>query len=214
MSSDDERILDFFDADIHRDGYAIEVGAADGLFTSPTLALEQRGWHVVCVEPNPLYAAAARMTRKHVVQAACADFIANEYPFTICNTEPHCKLHEMQGGSSLDVKRTELSRLGWTPKGEQRINVLVLTLDAIMQSYFAPSRQDRLTTQLNFLSIDTEGTEDAVLRGFNFEKWGKPRVICAENWPGMNKTDHILLPLGYKKIERVAGNYTDWYKYE
>jgi hypothetical protein len=64
--------------------------------------------------------------------------------------------------------------------------------------------------RLDFISIDTEGTEDAVLRGSNVQRW-RPRVICVENWPGVNKSDHLLLPLGYTRVERVMGNYTDWY---
>ena len=183
-------------------GHAIEVGAADGLFTSPTLALEQSRWHVICVEPNPLFAAHAREHRMCVVEAACADFDADSYPFTICNVNHDCRLHEMQGGSSLAVQREHLDRLGWTPKGERVIHVQVQRLDSILWEFG--------WKKLDFLSIDTEGTEDAVLRGLDFTRFA-PKVICVENWPGVNKTDHILLPLGYQKIERIMGNYTDWY---
>lgn len=184
-------------------GWAIEVGAADGEFTSPTLALERdHGWHVLCVEPNPLYAAKARTVRRYVIEAACSNFNDVAHPFTICNVDPHCKLHEMQGGSSLAVQHEHLERLGWTPKGERTINVCVRTLDDILFREMFP--------RLDFLSIDTEGTEDDVLRGLDFERWS-PRVVVCENWPGINKTDRILLPLGYKRIEPVMGNYTDWY---
>lgn len=184
-------------------GFAVEVGAADGQFTSPTLVLEKlHEWNVICVEPNPLYAAHARATRMHVVEAAAADFIANDHPFTLCNVHPECRLHEMQGGSSLVVQREHLERLGWTPKGERMIEVAVRTLSSILA--------DALWDRLDFLSVDTEGTEDMVLHGLDFDRW-RPKVICVENWPGINKTDHILHPLGYRRIERVMGNYTDWY---
>jgi len=183
-------------------GVAIEVGAADGVFTSPTIALEDRGWYTLCIEPNPIFAAKARAKRLRVIEAACADFNDDSYPFTVCNVAHDCKLHEMQGGSSLDVKHEDLKRLGWEPKGTYSINVRVMTLNKILEDA-------RLHT-LDFLSIDTEGTEDAVLRGLDFTKY-RPKVISVENWPGVNKSDHILIPLGYKRIERVMGNYTDWY---
>jgi FkbM family methyltransferase len=183
-------------------GFAIEVGAADGVFTSPTYPLEKRGWKVICVEPNPIFAAKARQVRNMVIEAACSDFNAKHYPFTLCNVDHNCRLHEMQGGSALDVKHEHLNQLGWTPKGTREIKVEVRTLDSILSLLN--------WRRLDFLSIDTEGTEDAVLRGLDLEKV-RPRVIVVENWPGVNKSDHILLPLGYKRIERVTGNFTDWY---
>lgn len=199
MKPEDQRLIELLGTS---PGVAIEVGAADGEFTSPTLALERIGWHVICVEPNPLYAAKARAHRRHVIEAACSDFNDPSYPFTICNVEHDCKLHEMQGGSALDVQREDLERLGWTPKGERQIRVDVRTLDDILFREMVPA--------VDFVSIDTEGTEDSVLAGFDVRRW-MPRLIVVENWPGVNKTDHILLPLGYHKIDRVMGNYTDWY---
>jgi FkbM family methyltransferase len=183
-------------------GYAVEVGAADGVFTSPTFALEKLGWSVLCVEPNPIFAAKARRNRAFVVEAAASDFNDDSYPFTVCNVDHDCKLHEMQGGSSLIVQHGELERLGWAPKGTYEIQVKVRTLNRLLS--------EAGFYDLDFLSIDTEGTEDAVLRGLNLHIL-RPRLIVVENWPGVNKSDHILLPLGYRRIERVMGNYTDWY---
>ena len=183
MTDEEKQLLALFPNHLY--GYAIEVGAADGQFTSPTLALERSGWQVICVEPNPLFAAHARATRAYVVEAAAADFDDESYPFTVCNVTHDCRLCEMQGGSSLVVQREHLARLGWTPKGERIINVKVRTLNEIM--YEAKWRW------LDFLSIDTEGTEDMVLRGLNFERY-RPKVICVENWPGINmSSSHIGL---------------------
>ena len=183
-------------------GYAVEVGAADGEFTSQTHVLENLGWEVLCIEPNPIYAAKARATRALVDECAAADFSEDNVDFTLCNVNHDCKLHEMQGGSALQVNFDQLEKLGWKPKGTRTIKVRVRTVDELLELYGFP--------RLDFISIDTEGTEDAVLRGLNVDKW-LPRVISVENWPGVNKTDHLLLPLGYSKIEPVAGNYTDWY---
>lgn len=200
MTPEEIHVLSLFP--LMETGFAIEVGAADGKFTSPTLALEQSGWEVICVEPNPLFAAHARDNRMQVVEAACADFCSDYHPFTVCNVNHDCRLCEMQGGSSLVVQREHLERLGWTPKGERIIHVRVKTLDRILR--------ESLWERLDFLSIDTEGTEDLVLQGLDFDAY-RPKVICVENWPGINKTDHILLPRGYTRIDRVMGNFTDWY---
>jgi len=198
------RLFSLFDG---KPGYACEIGAADGVFESPTLALEQAGWKVLCVEPNPIFAAKCRAERALVEECAVADFSAGNVEFTLCNVDHNCRLHEMQGGSALTefYDRAELERLGWSPRGEHTIRVRVRTVWELMFAYEFP--------RLDFISIDVEGAEDAVLRGMlrdRAPKWA-PRVICVENWPGVNKTDRILLPLGYKKIERVTGNYTDWY---
>lgn len=52
-------------------GYFVEVGAYDGIQTSNTYALEQRGWDGVCVEAHPLHAQRCATNRRcHTVAVA------------------------------------------------------------------------------------------------------------------------------------------------
>jgi FkbM family methyltransferase len=179
-------------------GWAAEVGASDGVRESPTYHLEQQGWTVLCVEPIPEFAARARRTRKIVVEDAASDYFGHHVPYTICNREDGW---HMQAGSGLKVFHDKLREIQWEPKSEDQIEVFVRPLNWMLEVKQFP--------RLDFLSVDTEGTEDAVLRGANLARW-MPRLIAVENWPNDNKTDAILLPLGYKHVAR-DDRYTDWY---
>ena len=65
---------------------------------------------------------------------------------------------------------------------ESRITVDILTLDEILQQ--------QNTTTLDFVSIDVEGTQLEVLKGFTLQKW-KPRLLDIE--------DHLLDTRSHKK---------------
>jgi hypothetical protein len=45
-------------------GHAVECGAWDGVDGYHTLSLEQEGWKVLCVEPNPACETSLRLNRQ------------------------------------------------------------------------------------------------------------------------------------------------------
>ena len=65
------RIDDILGASVGAHGYAVELGAADGLYMSTTLCLERLGWEVLCIEANPFYEKALRARRGRCIIAAC-----------------------------------------------------------------------------------------------------------------------------------------------
>ena len=54
-------------------GACIEVGAANGIKGSNTLYFEERGWEVLCLEPNILHKESLEKHRKLVRYFACSD---------------------------------------------------------------------------------------------------------------------------------------------
>jgi hypothetical protein len=54
-------------------GKCIEVGAANGVKGSNTLYFEERGWDVLCIEPNPAHKESLEKYRKFVKYFACSD---------------------------------------------------------------------------------------------------------------------------------------------
>ena len=57
----------------------------------------------------------------------------------------------------------------------ERIEVLLVTLDAALERVETPTRSDG---RIDFISIDVEGLELDVLRGFSFEP--RPRLVVCE----------------------------------
>lgn len=171
-------------------GYAVEVGAFDGISTSNTLALEEDGWHVLCVEPNPHVFGHLASTRKYTVQAACDDKPSME------TVDFHIHRPDMGGYSSLRP-----STFGkWKPGPEDTweiVKVPVTTLNLLLEAHQFP--------RLDFLSVDTEGTELSVLKGLDIARW-KPKCMIIESWPWPDELIAYLEPFGYKLRHRWLVN--------
>jgi hypothetical protein len=86
-------------------------------------------------------------------------------------------------------------------KADYVIMVATRTLDDVLEEADAPRGFD-------LLSIDVEGHEIEVMRGFDFEHW-KPRLIMLEDHVENLKKHRVLEQSGYRLIRRVGNN--GWY---
>jgi len=169
-------------------GYFVEVGANDPQERSQTWHLEQAGWSGVLIEPQPDLAAELRIRRKAKVFA-----IACSSPENAGRTLP---LHVAGPLSSLNRQRMAP---GATPEGV--INVPVRMLNTILEEAGTPVAFD-------FLSIDVEGHEIEVLRGFDIARW-RPRLILLEDHVADLSKHRYLKCAGYRIIRRYENN--GWY---
>jgi FkbM family methyltransferase len=169
-------------------GYFVEVGANHPRHLSQTWHLEQRGWDGVLIEPQPELAAALRRQRLAKVYAvACA---------SPRQAGRLMSLHLAGIHSSLDPY-LNISTI--RPQGT--IEVAVTTLHAILLDAGAPR-------PIDLLSVDVEGLEIDVLKGFDLKRW-RPRLILIEDL-AMNLDLHRhLRSRGYKWVRRTGLN--SWY---
>lgn len=183
-------------------GYAIEVGGADGINGSPTKCLEDRGWKTLLIEPNPQLYAKAKAVRPYVF-----NFAAGE----VCEDGVGMMVYTLEGGNESavsglkpDVKLIEQhqhlikdQRLELVDK--RTLNIAIYEWSKLLGEEIP---------NIDFLSIDTEGTELDVMRGLNIEKW-KPKIIALEN----NFEDHnyrrTMYNYGYILYNRIGVN--DYY---
>jgi len=172
----------------NRKGYFVEVGANEPRARSQTFHLEQAGWTGVLIEPQPALAAQLRAERKAKVFA-----VACSTPENAGRTLP---LHVAGPLSSLDRARMAP---GAAP--ETVIEVPVRTLDSVLEEAGAPAGFD-------FLSIDVEGHELEVLRGFSIARW-RPRLILLEDHVRDLSKHNYLTSLGYRIVRRYENN--GWY---
>lgn len=179
-------VAEFFDG--RAKGFFVEVGANDPYLRSQTWHLEQAGWTGVLVEPQPdLVDKLTTMRKAKVFAAACSS------PEDAGRTLP---LHVAGPLSSLDRERMAP---GAVP--EAVIDVQVRTLDSILEEARAPVGFD-------FLSIDVEGHEIEVLRGFDIARW-RPRLILLEDHVSDLAKHRFLTVAGYRLIRRYENN--GWY---
>lgn len=162
-------------------GYACELGASDGLHYSNTLEIEQRGWIVLCVEPNPQLEAEGRANRRLWRCVAAGPEDLSTASFTVVGTR------RPWSSSSALVVRDDYAAVYDGPRNV--IQVPVLRLDRILEEAGFP--------RLDFLSLDVEGYEAEVLRGFTIERW-KPKVMAVESL-----NNDLPIPEGYALRERI-----------
>jgi FkbM family methyltransferase len=161
-------------------GLFVEVGAFEPFLLSQTAALEQRGWHGLLIEPVPAQAAMLRAHRRaQVVEVACGP------------PEQHGTTMRLAVAGALSNMRQERSEA-------PTIDVHVVTLDSVLR--------EAGVTSIDFLSIDVEGLEIDVLRGF---AQYQPRLILLEDF-AENSTKHRFMRANdYKRAQRTGNN--SWY---
>ncbi|MFA6972789.1 MAG: FkbM family methyltransferase [Gallionella sp.] len=146
----DKFVVDYYKG--KRDGYFVEVGAFDGVFLSNTLALERDyGWKGVCVEAIPEYFERLQKNRtcnKYGVAAYSVD----DQPMELCVADVISGTPAFIGPQFIHVLEAP------------RVTVQTKTLNTILADAKAPSKID-------YLSLDTEGTEIEVLKGVDFNKY-------------------------------------------
>lgn len=150
-------------------GFFIEVGAFDGRYLSNSLSFEEQGWTGICVEPHPDYFALCRSNRPRsiCVHACCVG--PRQGPTVRLLSEPLGILSGIRADETPNISERYAAR-GMAFPGFTEIEVPATTLDDVMKKHYPDVKF------IDFLSVDVEGNEIDVLRGFSLDA----RVIVAE----------------------------------
>jgi len=175
-------------------GVCVEVGAHNGVDLSNSYYFEQLGWQCILIEPNPALCSIIRQSRTGLLFECAASERSGD-----------AVLHLAEGAdvySTLEDHGVPIERI---KQGSGRIRDLIVrarTLDSILD--------ETGTQQVDFVSIDVEGHEISVLRGFSLERW-RPRVVLVED--GSDLADvtvrSFMREHGYVRFYRTDCN--DWY---
>ena len=165
-----------------KEGYFVEFGAFDGIADSNTLSLERDfHWTGILAEPNVNFARALKTNRKNTIEQLAIGG-ENQVSRSFLNYANLSTFAEYANKGSFNRKDGTLT------------NVEVITLTELLDRNNAPKIID-------FLSIDTEGSELEILTAFNFDKYSF-NFICVEHNFTQNKL--LLLDLmsnnGYKEV--------------
>lgn len=164
----------------------MDVGANDGLTGNNTKHLEELGWIVLCVEPNPNLEKSGRENRKLWRNVACGSRNEDSVDFKIVGEFPHASLSGMhceEGPSATIVLQGNVTT----------VKVPVRTLNCLLEQAGFP--------RLDLLCVDVEGHEMETLRGLDFDLW-KPTVIVCEAWTPEREAEQLSLlePIGYQLV--------------
>jgi len=181
-------------------GTCIEVGAANGIKGSNTLYFEERGWNTLCIEPNPEHKPSLEKYRQFVRYFACSDK-SGMFPLTVF------RVGEKNIISSLTSLKPD-ERLVEAHKNliNEKYNISVRTepLSWILENEVKNTPFEN-KKNIDFISVDTEGTELDVLKGFNFQDYNVKLFIVENNYDD-NNIENFMLTKKYIKDKRYKIN--------
>lgn len=181
--------------DFKVNGYFVEFGATNGVYLSNTWLLEKEfGWTGILAEPATIWHDELKCNRRSIIEKRCIWSISDE---NLIFREAH-SISSLEGFGEED----QLSKL--RKRGKQ-YEVKTISLTDMLQQNNAPEIID-------YLSIDTEGSEYEILKTFDFKRY-KIRVITVEhNFTSIrDKIYELLIKKGYKRLHPEISLFDDWY---
>jgi FkbM family methyltransferase len=180
-------------------GYCVEVGANDGVTGSTTLYFEAKGWNCLLIEPNPALCHRLRIERSSKVVECAASSEEGEVSLYVAEGAPGAHAVSTMEGSEEEALQ-QISDHGF--RGRE-IRVKTRTLDNIFESA-------NIASKIDFITIDVEGHELAVLKGLSLGKWRPSALIVEDNtWCEDLTVRDYLREHKYAPIRRTGVN--DWY---
>ncbi len=179
-----------------RDGYFVDFGATDGKTLNNSWLLEKRfGWTGILAEP-------ARVWRERL--GASGRSASIEYDCVWDRT-----------GEDLTFYETEFAELSTTEglldndyhdRGRNNsYSVTTISLNDLLAKYDAPP-------EIDFLSIDTEGSEHRILKSLDFDRYRIHCIACEHNFTADREAIHALLTgKGYQRVYDEHSRWDDWY---
>jgi FkbM family methyltransferase len=169
-------------------GFFVDLGAYDGITGSDTLLLERsHNWNGICIEADPSTFTKLKAARRCTCVDACVDGTERETDF-------------LQGAGLYN------GIVGYFPAGhdEQLAHYMQLddakpvprhtrTLESILREHHAPQ-------VIDYLSLDTEGSEAAILETFPFDVYRILTITVEHNARPeyRERLRTLLLGIGYK----------------
>lgn len=183
--------------DFKRGGYFVEFGATDGVELSNTYLLEKRlGWTGILAEPAVSWHIALPKNRNCHIDFNCVWSKSGE--ILEFNNALAAELSTIDTFSSCD-EHAQAREDGL------RYTVPTISLNDLLEKYKAP-------TEIDYLSIDTEGSEFEILSAFDFDKHKIKVITCEHNYtPMRGQILQLLQSKGYVRKYTEYSRFDDWY---
>lgn len=181
-------------------GYFVEFGATNGVDLSNTYMLEKEmGWTGILAEPALVWHDALPKNRSCHIDFDCVWARSGE---TLRFTEPEAaELSTIRNYAGLD-EHAAARFFG------KIYEVNTISLLDLLKKYNAPK-------EIDYLSIDTEGSEFDILNAFDFDAYKIKVITCEHNYtPMREKIFDLLSSKGYTRKYTEISYFDDWYVLE
>ena len=181
-----------------KEGFFVELGASNGVSLSNTLVLEKRfNWSGILIEPC-VSVLALPFNRDNVIDNALCwnedgcqmEFITSQH--SILGID---KLHHLSGIAH------KIDR--WAPVGLKE-SIVTQTLSSVLRRHNAPNF-------IEYLSLDTEGSEFEVLQGVDWARYIFGAITVEHNFVERKRKNvsDLLSDVGYSLYSEVL--FEDWF---
>ena len=188
-----------------KNGFFVEFGATDGITLSNTYLFEQYcNWTGILAEPLPIWHNDLIKNRKCIIDKRCV-FSESNLEKKFVNTYESPELSgledELKDYSSLDIDFNAETR-----KKKEIITVKTVSLEDLLKEHQAPSKID-------YLSIDTEGSEFTILKNFNFKLYEISIITIEHNFidDQRNNIKSLLEKNNFVRVFEKISRMDDWY---
>jgi FkbM family methyltransferase len=181
-----------------QNGYFVEVGATNGVDWSNTLILERDfQWRGLLAEPARGWHSALKANRRAMIDTR----------FVWSKSGDQLEFMEM--------KRRTLSTLSNLVDRDQnrsaRVEGITYPVETIsLCDLFAAHNSP---TEIDYLSVDTEGTELAILQAFDFSRYDIKIITVEHNFcePDRGELNKLLVAKGFIRVCEPLSKFDDWY---
>ena len=190
------------ECDFKKGGFFVEFGATNGVDLSNTHLLETRfGWNGILAEPARLWHDDLLKNRRALIEMDCVwSMSGKSLLFNQVIDEDH--------SGELSTIAAFVNSDG---HGKSRITdseqylVNTISLNDLLIKHNAPK-------YIDYLSIDTEGSEYEILKAFDFESYKFKIITCEHNYtPMREKIYDLLISNGYERKHSQFSQFDDWY---
>ncbi|CDZ69710.1 Methyltransferase FkbM family [Neorhizobium galegae bv. orientalis] len=178
-------------------GYFVEFGATNGVDLSNTFLLEKEfKWNGILAEPSRRWHADLAKNRNCNIETDCVWRASNvKLPFRETDA----------GELSTIASYSDSDGHSLTRQSGLEYPVTTISLADMLRKHGAPKKID-------YLSIDTEGSEFDILEAFNFEEFEFGLITCEHNYtPQREKIHKLLTSNGYVRTWENVSRFDDWY---
>lgn len=180
-----------------RNGYFVEFGVANGITDSNSFMLEtQFGWTGIVAEPSRTLAPKVAANRHCAIDNRCIWSSSKE----------KLKFAEVLGTG-------EWSTIAQFAKADllNRSDAIEYTVETVSLNDLLD--QHRAPTEIDYLSVDTEGSELEILKAFDFERRRFNVITVEHNYvpAGRNAVYELLTANGYTRVSTQLSLWDDWY---
>lgn len=180
-----------------RDGYFVDVGASDGVTFSNSWLLETGfGWTGILAEPARGWHDQLRKNRRGAVDTRCVWGRSGER--LAFRETPDRGLSTVEAFARSDGHARSRERGETCP-------VDTVSLNDLLEAHGAPKTVD-------YLSVDTEGSELTLLNPFDFSKTDIRILTVEHNFtPARDRLRALLESHGYQRVFEKFSRWDDWY---